>query len=246
MNRRIWLASCGLAIAAAMTGCNSLPLEPVDPPPQRPDRVLNFGTLYSENCAACHGERGQGGAVIALASPVYLAIASDEVIRKVITNGVPGTPMSAFAQSAGGMLTDEQVSALVNGIRQWAQPGKLAAVQPPPYAADTPGNVQRGPQVFQMYCSSCHGPDGKGGKKAGSVVDPSYLALVSDQDLRTIVIVGRPEFGAPDWRNDLPGHPMTDQDVSDVVAWLQAQRVRYPGQPYPEGQAGSATRGGKP
>jgi hypothetical protein len=47
---------------------------------------------------------------------------------------------------------------------------------------------------------------------------------VSDQGLRTTVIVGRPEFGAPDWRNDVPGTPMSPQDVSDVVAWLATRR----------------------
>ena len=65
-----------------------------------------------------------------------------------------------------------------------------------------------------------------------SIVDGSYLALVSDQNLRTTVIAGRPELGAPDWRGDVPGKPMSPEDVSDVVAWLAAQRTQFPGQPY--------------
>jgi len=52
---------------------------------------------------------------------------------------------------------------------------------------------------------------------------------VSDQQLRTIVIVGRPELGAPDWRNNVPGHPMSAQEISDVVTWLAAQRPQLPG-----------------
>jgi cytochrome c oxidase cbb3-type subunit 3 len=67
---------------------------------------------------------------------------------------------------------------------------------------------------------------------ASSIVDGSYLALVSDQGLRTVVIVGRPELGAPDWRGNVPGKPMSSQDVSDVVAWLASQRTKFPGQPY--------------
>jgi len=31
-------------------------------------------------------------------------------------------------------------------------------------------------------------------------------------------------MGAPDFRNNVPGKPMTDQDVTDVVTWLAAQR----------------------
>jgi hypothetical protein len=64
-------------------------------------------------------------------------------------------------------------------------------------------------------------------------VNGSFLALLSDQELRTIVIVGRPELGAPDWRGDIPGKPMTAQEISDVVAWLGSQRLKFPGQPYP-------------
>jgi len=40
------------------------------------------------------------------------------------------------------------------------------------------------------------------------------------------------ELGAPDWRGNVPGKPMSPQDVSDVVAWLASQRVKFPGQPY--------------
>ena len=64
--------------------------------------------------------------------------------------------------------------------------------------------------------------------RASSIVDGSYLALVSDQNLRTTVIAGRPEMGAPDWRGDVPGKPMSPEDVSDVVAWLAAQRPQFP------------------
>jgi hypothetical protein len=65
---------------------------------------------------------------------------------------------------------------------------------------------------------------------------------VSDQYLRTIVICGRPDLGAPDWRGNLPGTPMSRQDVADVVAWLAAQRTMTPGQPYPAAQAAIGAR----
>ena len=47
-----------------------------------------------------------------------------------------------------------------------------------------------------------------------------------------MVIVGRPELGAPDWRNNVPGSPMSEQDISDVVAWLASKRQEFPGEPY--------------
>jgi mono/diheme cytochrome c family protein len=140
--------------------------------------------------------------------------------------------MPAFAQTAGGMLTDPQIDALVQGIRSWAKPDALAGAVPPSYAPKSAADAKHGAEVYATYCSSCHGANGSGGK-AGSIVDTSYLALVSDQDLRTNVILGRPDWGAPDWRGDVPGHPMSEQEISDVVAWLAAQRSAIPGQPYP-------------
>jgi hypothetical protein len=50
---------------------------------------------------------------------------------------------------------------------------------------------------------------------------------VSNQHLRITVIVGLPGLGAPDWRADVPGKPMSHQDVSDVVAWLTAARPQF-------------------
>ena len=214
------ISACGLPHAAVETAT-------------RPDQVLAFDKLFAQNCAGCHGVQGRKGAAIALADPAYLAIADDSAIRRSISEGVKGTPMSAFAQSAGGMLTDEQIAVLVTGIRSWANPAALNGASLPSYEAQAAGDAARGQLAFQAYCYSCHGTETQPGK-AGSVVDNSYLALVSDHDLRMSVILGRPELGAPDWRNDAPGRPLTEQDVSDVVAWLSSQRVTTPGQPYPE------------
>src|ERR1700757_138631 len=82
-----------------------------------PSEVVDFKQIYGQNCAGCHGADGKGGAAIALANPVFLAIADDTVIRHIASNGVPGTPMPAFAQSAGGILTEKQIDAIVSGIR---------------------------------------------------------------------------------------------------------------------------------
>lgn len=198
-----------------------------------PNAVLEFGVLYAENCAGCHGAEGRGGAAIALANPVYLAIADDSSIRKVIANGVRGTAMPAFAESAGGMLTDAQIDLIAKEIRsRWSQAGVLDAATAPSYAPKSTGDAQRGQVAYKTYCESCHGPGGGGGRKGSAITDDSFLALVSNQGLRTIVITGRPELGAPDWRENVPGKPMSDQEVTDVVAWLVSRRVQNPGQPY--------------
>lgn len=192
---------------------------------RRPSDLLDPVVLYNQNCAGCHGADGNKGPAPPIGDPVYLAIVDDQTLRDTVSKGRPGTPMSAFAQSEGGMLTAKQVDAIVQGIRQrWGKPGVLQGISAPPYAAKSSGNVQQGAADFNTFCASCHGADGKGTAKVGSIVNPSYLSLITDQGLRTIVIVGRPDFDAPDWRGNVPGHPMSDQQITDVVAWLSAQR----------------------
>lgn len=219
----IFLAGCGAPHGQPRKGSEVL----------APNEVMEFRQLFSENCAGCHGPEGKGGAAIGLANPVYLAIADDASIRKVIIRGVPGTAMPAFAQSSGGMLTDAQIGVLTTEIRKrWSRPGILDAVSAPSYTPKFTGDVQRGQFAYKMFCESCHGPTGRGGQKASAISGDSFLALVSDQSLRTIAIVGRPELGAPDWRGNLPGRPMSDQEITDVVAWLASRRATNPGQPY--------------
>jgi len=204
-----------------------------------PDEIVDFKTLYSENCAGCHGTEGRGGAAIALADPVYLAIADEAAMRKVIGGGVRGTSMPAFEQSAGGMLTSKQIDVVTTQIRaRWARPGILAGVEAPSYEnlLKSPGDAARGELVYKTYCESCHGAGGRGGQKGSAITDGAFLALVSDQGLRTVVIVGRPELNAPDWRGNVPGRPMSKEEITDVVAWLASKRVQNPGQPYPTAQ----------
>jgi cytochrome c oxidase cbb3-type subunit 3 len=232
MSRRC-LCLCVVCAITLCAACNSSPGRPdQDLAVVSPEQILNFDTLYEQNCAGCHGKNGKGGAAIALADTTFLAIANDDVIRSTAVSGVYGTLMPAFAKTAGGMLTDRQIDAIVVGIRAWAQPELLQNTAPPPLAGQPPGDAHRGEAVYAAYCASCHGQNGAGGQRASSIVNGSYLSLVSDQYLRIAVIAGRPELGAPDWRNDVPGRPMSSQEVADVVAWLSAQRPTFSGQPY--------------
>jgi cytochrome c oxidase cbb3-type subunit 3/ubiquinol-cytochrome c reductase cytochrome c subunit len=201
--------------------------------------VLDFATLYRQNCSACHGDNGKSGAAIALANPVYLAIAGSANIQRITADGVPGTAMPPFSKSKGGMLTDQQIAVLGQGMEQaWGNPAALATQTPPAYAS-TPGDATQGQKTFATFCARCHGADATGastnGIVTGSLVDPSYLALITDQGLRSIILAGQTEQGPHDWRSYLTGpsaRPMTDQEVTDTVAWLASHRTATPGQVY--------------
>jgi cytochrome c oxidase cbb3-type subunit 3/ubiquinol-cytochrome c reductase cytochrome c subunit len=234
MKRIRTLSALALLSLTMLAACSSLNRKPrTDPEPVAPSQVLDFDTLYAQNCAGCHGAQGRGGASIALANPVYMAIVDKSTLRSIVANGVRGTSMPALAQPAGGMLTGQQIEVITTGIfSRWGRKQVLDGASPPSYAANVAGNVDRGQLAFGTYCASCHGSEGGGTQKGSAITNDSFLALVSDQGLRTIVITGRPELGAPDWRANVPGHPMTDQEITDVVAWLASRRTQNPGQPY--------------
>ena len=234
MSRIPYLAALAVLPLVLLSACGTPNGQPQrGSEPVAPNQLVDFGTLYAQNCAACHGAEGRGGASIALANPVYLAIVDENAVHKAVANGVRGTSMPAFAQSAGGLLTDEQINVITSGIfSHWERKGILDGTNPPSHAAKKTGDAARGEIAFQTYCASCHGSEGHGGSKASAISNDSFLALVSDQGLRTTVITGRPDLGAPDWRGNVSGKPMSDQEITDVVAWLASRRVQSPGQPY--------------
>ena len=223
-----------LPLVLTAPGCGRLPGKPTPSDVDAaPDKIRAFSVLYAQNCSGCHGAEGKGNGALALANPVFLAVADDGALRNATAQGVAGTLMPPFAQSAGGMLTDQQIDILVKGMRsQWARPDAFHGVELPAYAAGSQGDPQRGAEANTVFCAPCHGADGNGTPKGGSIVDGSYLALVSNQGLRTTVIAGRPELGHPDWRNCVSNRVMTAQEITDVVAWLAAHRTATPGQPY--------------
>jgi cytochrome c oxidase cbb3-type subunit 3 len=190
-----------------------------------------FDRVYGENCAGCHGANGRDGAALSLNDAVYRTIMDSAALRRAVATGVPGTLMPAFAQTAGGTLADSEIAVLLAGIRErWGRP--MAAAPGAPVYAAPPGNPRAGAGAYATFCAGCHGSPGDTASRSGAVYDPSYLALVSDQWLRTVTIVGRPERGMPDWRGYVSGRPMTNTEIADVVAWLAAQRVPFAGQPY--------------
>jgi len=210
-----------------VAGCDSLPGKPKEADrPINPSQVKDFAALYGQNCSGCHGAGGQLGAACALGNPVYQALVDDDTLTRVISQGVAGTAMPPFVRSAGGYLSPDQVAILVTGMRRrWKTGGPLDGA--PPYASDTPGDPSQGAAVFAQSCAPCHGSEGKGGPRAGSIVDGSYLMLVSNQAMRTLIIAGRPDLQHPDWRGYPGGQPLTAQQVSNVVAWLVAKRPQF-------------------
>jgi len=239
------VALVGLAACGLLLGCERLPGKPTEA--QRPllsSQVTNFDEIYGRSCAGCHGRDGQMGAARPLRDPLYQALVRRDTLRQIIAQGVPGTTMPAFSERLGGGLTDTQIDIVIDGMQnRWGRSQTFATMTLPPYslkdagtAGTEPGEPERGQAAYTTYCAHCHGPDGRGGEKGGAVLDGAYLALVSDQALRTAIIAGRIDLGMPDWREAVVGRPMTPQDITDIVAWLASHRPRLPGRPTGAGQ----------
>lgn len=239
-------AAVGIAaIAVALGACDRrIPTTWKSPAPPAIDSAEGFARLWSTNCAGCHGADGTLGPARPMNDRAYLAAIDDRALTSVISNGSPpGTLMPGFARSKGGALSDGEIAAIVQGMRR-AWGASTGSVEPPespaiPYAvtygtnASPKGDAARGKVVFDQFCAACHvAPKDMAPPKefAGSVTDPFFLQLVSDQAIRSAIIFGRTDLGMPGARGPFPGAPeearLSARDVDDLVAWFAQRRAQ--------------------
>ncbi len=210
-----------------------------------PSDVVDFNTLYGQNCAGCHGVDGNGRS---RHCPGESGVSRDcrrhrdsPHRRKRSARHADAGFCSECGRNAHRQ-TDRRSSAgdPIVGETRRSRRSESATL----YSAGSRRSAARRRCLSDLLflLSWSRRPRRKQGQFD---CDGSYLALVSDQQLRTIVIAGRPELGAPDWRGDVEGRPMSAQDISDVVAWLSSQRPKFPGQPYPISSMNPAQRGSR-
>jgi cytochrome c oxidase cbb3-type subunit 3 len=233
LNKRRWRRL--LLLAVLVVGCDFPGKPKLSDQYVPPHKEMTFSVLFQENCIGCHGANGKLGPAPPINDGLFLALVPDTELQRVISEGRAGTLMPAFAASQGGDLTDAQIKVLARGIKQEWSPTESAPTGAPPYLASqtkadgaTPGNRDNGLKVFTRACAHCHGDHGQGGRQ-GAINDPNFLALISDQALRRLVITGRPDLGMPDYAGSKGRpenfQPLTAKDVTDVVALLASWRT---------------------
>jgi cytochrome c oxidase cbb3-type subunit III len=200
-----------------------------------PQKEMSFNVLFQENCAACHGVNGKLGPAPPLNDGLFLALVPNKELERVISEGRAGTLMPAFAASQGGHLTDAQIKVLALGIRkEWGSTESAPKAAPPYLAAQAKtdgvaGNRDDGLKVFSRACAGCHGKNGQGGGH-GAINDPNFLALISDQALRRLVITGRPDLDMPNYAGTKGRgegfQALTSENVNDLVALLASWRTQ--------------------
>ena len=157
---------------------------------------------------------------------------------QVLVKQIKGIPYKIVAKQEGGVAKSLIVPDAGGIVPHWGRP----ATPPkgaPSYHAQSPGskgsgagNKERGAPVFARACATCHGDRGqgisRGGETARTINDPVFLALISNQTLRRYAITGRPDLGMPGYAEARPDNshfvPLTDQEVTDLVALLASWR----------------------
>jgi high-affinity iron transporter len=170
--------------------------------------------IFLGTCASCHGVAGQGdgpaGAALtprppAIGSATLMHDVTPGLMYRVISVGIPGTPMAGYA----GSLTSGQ---------RWNLVGYVNALR------STHAQQLEGEGLFIRGCASCHGALGAGdGALARSLTKlPPEIGTIawqmerSDAQLAQVVHDGIPGSA-------MPASPeLSDRQVQSVVAYLRA------------------------
>jgi mono/diheme cytochrome c family protein len=184
------------------------------------EHVQRGAATYQGQCAACHGDQGQGGVGPALNNRTVLKNTLDNVFFSVIRSGVPGTQMPAWSVDYGGPLTDEGVREVVAFLRAWEP--TAPEIQAPVFVPD----AGRGAVLFSSTCAICHGEQGAGTERAPRLNDPQRLSTLSDDWYRGVIRNGRPAKGMPTW-----GTVLSPNQIEDLVALIAAWRTGTPVSP---------------
>jgi mono/diheme cytochrome c family protein len=146
---------------------------------------------------------------------------------QVLVRTIKGVPAATSNQVAGSEHSADQTRDGAEVPPQWGAPAPMPKAAPSYLRSESKSNrtsvefEQVRKTVFARACAGCHGEDGRGENGAGAINDPSFLALISDQALRRLIITGRPDLGMPDYAKedgrDPDFRPLTSQDVDDLV-----------------------------
>lgn len=95
------------------------------------------------------------------------------------------------------------------------EPARIAADE----AHDKSQAVDEGLTLFGTYCVACHGKEGEG-VDGPPLNDKQFLTDTNDQTIFSLTSSGVPGTEMPAWNQSLGG-PLTDQQVSQLVAFIR-------------------------
>lgn len=171
---------------------------------QQADVLAAGGVLFDDNCAACHGQTGQGNSTIGapnLRDDIW-QFGDSEQIRLSIENGRRGV-MPAFSS-----LSDIQVHEVAEYV--YSLNGRTA---------EHAWLQAAGKKRFDTACAVCHGAQGEGNPQLGAPAlnDDDWLYGGSMYAIKQSIRHGR-QGHMPAWKERLSA-----TDIRMLMAWLAAQ-----------------------
>jgi mono/diheme cytochrome c family protein len=183
---------------------------------------------FQQNCAACHGEFGEGGPnpsragdiIFPISTGEYLKTRDDFTLRSIISQGQPNFGMSPFGSAFGGPLDDETIDAIVAFIRAWEN---NPPVELPPEIAVSADTVSLdAAQIYGDLCAQCHGEQGEGGIGL-SFQDPQFHADRTDQQLFDSINIGHGATAMIGW-----GDVLSADQIQQLVGVIRQFKSTQP------------------
>jgi ubiquinol-cytochrome c reductase cytochrome c subunit len=198
-------AAAAVTALLALTG-RTIAEEPVAQPSvveQRSGRDDSLGaTLYAAQCAACHGDRGQGitnrGPALTEEGPA----AVDFVLR---TGRMPLAAPNLQARRGPVRYTEEQIVALVEYAGAFGDGPEIPDVDA------RAGHLAAGGELFRLNCAACHVTSGAGAAIGGGREAPSLMPS-SPTEIGEAILVGpgaMPTF-----------QTFSAENIDDVAAYI--------------------------
>jgi mono/diheme cytochrome c family protein len=176
---------------------------------------------YLASCAMCHGVGGAGDGPLSdelraqgvttparLNDRARLDLLGHEELVRVISMGGAHTGRSNLMPPWGEKLAPALIDTIADYVMALPdlQPGTPASTLEA-YLAAPPGTPEEGRRLFVFYCTSCHGPYGKGDGfladtlwarnqiRPRDLTDSTYLSRTTDQQLYVSVSLGGAHSG---------------------------------------------------
>jgi cbb3-type cytochrome c oxidase subunit III len=183
--------------------------------------------VYAANCTGCHGAEGEGSAIApALNDPTLRSQQSAEELKRIITNGIPGTLMVGWNQA----LTDQEIADQAVLIGSWDEipPGTIPPPDLPSITSSGTEVIAAGGQLYDIACSNCHGSDGQGTRMAPALNVQSFLAETNDLAIKAIISQGVSDTRMPAW-----GGRLSDDELNALVSFIRAWEPDAPAMAQP-------------
>lgn len=177
--------------------------------------------LYDSNCMACHqpGGVGKPGFAPSIRNQDFLALASDDFIRKTLKKGRLGTSMVPRPD-----LSDADVNHIIAYLRD-IEKGNVIRAKVDPEKKYRDGDLKVGQKKYENFCASCHGSNGQGYAAGGpgpAIGLKGFLEVASDDFIYQTVKNGRVGTAMKPFIGPKGVANLNKKDVVDIITYLRS------------------------